>query len=49
VSGLSLKMQCYKVTIAGEPYVRVTVNAKKRSIGTTQLHNAMIIIRYIQR
>jgi hypothetical protein len=45
ISGLSLKLQCRRIRIASEPYVAVTAIAKKGNIGTTQLHDAMIVIR----
>jgi Ca2+/Na+ antiporter len=45
ISGLSMKVECRRTTIKGESFVAVTVITKKGNMGTTQLHDAMIVIR----
>jgi hypothetical protein len=45
ISGLSMKVECCRTIINGESFVAVTVITKKGSMGTTQLHDAMIVIR----
>jgi hypothetical protein len=45
ISGLSVRVQCRRTDINGESFVAVTVITKRGNMGTTQLHDAMIIIR----
>jgi hypothetical protein len=45
ISGLSLRVRCRRTVINGESHVAVTGVVKKGNIGTTQLHDAMIVIR----
>jgi hypothetical protein len=45
ISGLSVKVRCRSINIKGQNCVSVSATLKKGNIGTTQLHDAMIVIR----